>query len=63
VAKSQTVSKGMTRPCLADGTAAFVTIHPSWLLRMEDDADKEREYANFVADLRPAASVLRKKVA
>ena len=53
----------MTRSCLADGTAAFVTIHPSWLLRMEDDADKEREYANFVADLRPAASVLRKKVA
>src|SRR5262252_6842329 len=48
---------------LSDGTAAFVTIHPSWLLRIEDDVDKEREYANFVADLRPAASVLRKKVA
>lgn len=43
---------------LADGTAAFVTIHPSWLLRMEDEADKEREYKNFVADLRPAAKVL-----
>src|SRR5213080_2417086 len=40
---------------LADGTAAFATIHPSWLLRMEDEADKEREYKNFVADLRPAA--------
>ena len=48
---------------LADGTAAFVTIHPSWLLRMEDEADKEREYKNFVADLRPAAKVLEKKVA
>jgi uracil-DNA glycosylase family protein len=48
---------------LADGTAAFVTIHPSWLLRMEDEADKEREYKNFVADLRPAAKVLAKKVA
>ena len=45
------------------GTAAFVTIHPSWLLRMEDEADKEREYKNFVADLRPAAKVLAKKVA
>jgi uracil-DNA glycosylase len=43
---------------LADGTAAFVTIHPSWLLRMEDEADKAREYNNFVADLRPAAKVL-----
>ena len=48
---------------LADGTAAFVTIHPSWPLRMEDEADKEREYKNFVADLRPAAKVLAKKVA
>jgi DNA polymerase len=48
---------------LADGTAAFVTIHPSFLLRIEDDADKAREYANFVADLRLAARVLRKEVA
>jgi uracil-DNA glycosylase len=43
---------------LADGTAAFVTIHPSFLLRIQDDADKEREYRNFVADLRPAARLL-----
>jgi uracil-DNA glycosylase len=43
---------------LADGTAAFVTIHPSFLLRIKDDADKEREYRNFVADLRPAARLL-----
>jgi DNA polymerase len=48
---------------LADGTAAFVTIHPSFLLRIEDEADKQREYENFVADLRPAARVLRKEVA
>jgi uracil-DNA glycosylase len=48
---------------LADGTAAFVTIHPSWLLRIEEQADKEREYRNLVADLRPAAKVLAKKVA
>jgi uracil-DNA glycosylase len=43
---------------LADGTAAFVTIHPSWLLRIEDDADKKREYRAFVDDLRQAAKVL-----
>jgi uracil-DNA glycosylase len=62
--RSVTISKvrGQTLH-LADGTAAFVTIHPSWLLRIEDEADKEREYKNFVADLRPAAKVLAKKVA
>src|SRR5437588_12979128 len=45
---------------LDDGTASFVTIHPSWLLRIEDEADKERERRNFVADLRQAAKILAK---
>jgi DNA polymerase len=48
---------------LPDGTAAFVTIHPSNLLRIEDEADKQREYDNFVADLRPAARVLANEAA
>ena len=48
---------------LADGTAALVTVHPSFLLRIEDDADKQREYDKLVADLRPAARVLAKTVA
>jgi DNA polymerase len=48
---------------LPDGTAAFVTIHPSWLLRIDDRADKEREYRNFVSDLRPAAQLLAKHAA
>ena len=39
---------------LAGGRMAFVTIHPSFLLRLRDDADKEREYRAFVADLRRA---------
>jgi uracil-DNA glycosylase len=43
---------------LADGTTAFVTIHPSMLLRIEDVADKEQQYQSFVADLRPAARFL-----
>jgi DNA polymerase len=43
---------------LADGTPAFVTIHPSWLLRIEDEADKRREYKNFVGDLKRAAHML-----
>jgi uracil-DNA glycosylase len=40
---------------LADGTKAFVTIHPSFLLRIRDKADKAREFGAFVADLRIAA--------
>jgi uracil-DNA glycosylase family protein len=48
---------------LADGTAGFVTIHPSWLLRIEDETDKEQEYRNFVADLRQAAKLLAREVA
>jgi DNA polymerase len=45
---------------LADGTPAFVTIHPSWLLRIEDPADKQREYRQLVADLRAVARVMEK---
>jgi uracil-DNA glycosylase family protein len=48
---------------LADGTAAFVTIHPSWLLRMDDAAEKQREFKNFVTDLRLAARVLAREAA
>ncbi|MGZ3289986.1 MAG: UdgX family uracil-DNA binding protein [Xanthobacteraceae bacterium] len=48
---------------LPDGTAALVTIHPSFLLRIQDAADKKREYAHFVADLRLAAKILAKETA
>ena len=48
---------------LDDGTTAFVTIHPSFLLRIQDEADKEREYHNFVADLRLVAKILANEVA
>lgn len=37
---------------LPDGTRAFLTVHPSYLLRQPDDASYEREYAAFLADLR-----------
>ena len=43
---------------LDDGTAVFVTIHPSYLLRIQDAADKEREYRSFVSDLKLASKVL-----
>ena len=48
---------------LADGTPAFVTIHPSFLLRIRDEADKQREYRAFVGDLRQAAKVLHEQAA
>jgi uracil-DNA glycosylase len=43
---------------LDDGTAAVVTIHPSFLLRIRDAADKQREYRNFVSDLQHAHKAL-----
>src|SRR5437868_797305 len=48
---------------LDDGTAAFVTVHPSALLRVQEQADKERQYRDFVADLRRAAAYLRQHAA
>ncbi len=43
---------------LDHGTAAVVTIHPSFLLRIRDAADKQREYQNFVSDLQQAHKML-----
>ena len=37
---------------LPDGQTAFVTVHPSFLLRVPDEDAKAREYRAFVADLR-----------
>jgi uracil-DNA glycosylase len=42
---------------LADGKIAVVTIHPSYLLRLRDAADKDREYSAFVSDLRRAKNL------
>ncbi|MBN9456235.1 MAG: UdgX family uracil-DNA binding protein [Bosea sp.] len=36
---------------LDDGTPLLATVHPSFLLRVPDEAAKRREYARFVADL------------
>ena len=44
---------------LTDGRPAFITIHPSALLRIQDRPDKEREYSALVADLRSVAATLR----
>jgi uracil-DNA glycosylase family protein len=41
---------------LADGTRLFVTVHPSSLLRIEDENDRQTAYRQFVADLKKAAA-------
>ena len=43
---------------LAEGYRAMITIHPSYILRIDDDDRKEAEYRHFVSDLRLAAKVL-----
>jgi len=55
--KTLTIAKVRGKPLkLADGTKLFVTIHPSSLLRIEDEADKHAAYRAFVADLKNAAA-------
>jgi DNA polymerase len=46
---------------LADGTAAFVTIHPSALLRIQDSAERQQQFLAFVADLRKIAKTMQRK--
>jgi DNA polymerase len=54
-----TISRERSRPIpLAGNTLAFVTVHPSYLLRLPDEDSRQREYAAFVADLRQVASLL-----
>ena len=37
---------------LADGTRAFATVHPAWVLRQRDPAQRDVAYRNLVDDLR-----------
>jgi uracil-DNA glycosylase len=37
---------------LPDGREAWITIHPSYILRIEDQGQADEEYARFVSDLR-----------
>ena len=45
----------------SEGAEAFVTIHPSAILRITDSADKQRQYRAFVDDLRLAGEALDRK--
>ncbi|PKP91307.1 MAG: uracil-DNA glycosylase [Alphaproteobacteria bacterium HGW-Alphaproteobacteria-16] len=50
--RAVTISKMRGAPiALADGSEGWVTVHPSYLLRLPDADRREAEYAAFVADL------------
>jgi DNA polymerase len=50
--KVMTISRVRGSPMeLPDGGEAWVTVHPSFLLRLPDPAKKQEEYARFVEDL------------
>ena len=58
--RAVTITRERGRPItLPDGQTAFVTVHPSFLLRMPDEEAKAREYRAFVADLRKVAELAR----
>ena len=51
--RAVTIGKERGRPLtLADGTEAWITVHPSFLLRIEDAAAAGMEFSRFVEDLR-----------
>ena len=59
IGKTVTIASVRRRILPLDGTGKLlVTIHPSALLRMQDEADKKREYAAFVADLKECHRIL-----
>jgi DNA polymerase len=54
-----TVTRERGRPfVLPDGGSAFLTVHPSYLLRQPDAASRAREYAAFVQDLRAVRELI-----
>jgi probable DNA metabolism protein len=57
--RAVTITRERGRPIeLPDGQKAFVTVHPSFLLRVPDEDAKAREYRAFVADLRKVVELV-----
>jgi DNA polymerase len=58
--RSVVIGRERGRPLpFRDGIEAFVTIHPSYVLRQRDAESRERQYAGLVEDLRRIAGRLR----
>ena len=57
--RAVTITRERGRPVeTPDGHTAFVTVHPSFILRVPDADAKEREYRAFVADLKKVAGLI-----
>jgi DNA polymerase len=62
--RTVTITKMRGTPIdLHDGSRLVITIHPSALLRTEDEADKRAKYQEFVKDLKAAAKLVFKRAA
>ena len=48
---------------LPNGGKALITVHPSYLLRLQEERDKRREFKLLVRDLRSAADGARPSAA
>ncbi len=50
--RTVTIGRERGAPITLGNAVGFVTVHPSYLLRLPEEADREREYGRFVEDLR-----------
>ncbi|QJP17395.1 UdgX family uracil-DNA binding protein [Starkeya sp. ORNL1] len=50
-------------PAGFEGRPGFITVHPSYLLRLPDEAAKRQAYADFVSDLRQIEAMVGKLAA
>jgi DNA polymerase len=58
--KAMTISRERGRPHdLPDGGEAWITVHPSFLLRLPDEEARHQEFAKFVHDLKAVAKRVR----
>jgi DNA polymerase len=53
-----TISRQRGKPLPLEQGSALLTVHPSYVLRLPDEADKQREYQAFVSDLRLAHTLI-----
>jgi DNA polymerase len=58
--KSMAINANRGRLIALRGSQALITVHPSYLLRLEEERDKRREFDFLVRDLRVAAEAARK---
>ena len=57
--KTMTIGRARGRAMeLPEGGEAWITVHPSYLLRLPDETQKAEEYARFVEDLKQAKAAL-----